>query len=447
MAKERKYFGTDGIRGRVGEGAITPEFMLKLGWAAGKVLGRQGKCKVIIGKDTRTSGYMLESALESGFASAGVDIRLTGPFPTPAVAHITRAFRAQAGVVISASHNLHYDNGIKFFSSEGYKLSDELELAIEEKMQKPMTVVPPDQVGKVSFVKDAPGRYIEFCKGTFPMTETLSGLNVVLDCANGATYNIAPYVFDELGARVTTISNQPDGVNINFNCGAVHPNALSERVLQEHADVGIAFDGDGDRVVMVDHKGEIVDGDELLFIIAQDRLQRGILDGGVVGTQMSNLGMELALNELNIPFTRSQVGDRYVLAEMQARDWLLGGENSGHIICGDMTTTGDAIISALQVLTVISETGRSLHELKQAMSKLPQVMINVKARAKLNLQDSAIQDAITTAERTLGPRGRVLIRPSGTEPVIRIMAEGEDKGIVETVVKELSHKLEKMLRA
>ncbi len=435
----RKYFGTDGIRGRVGTGPITPEFVLKLGWAAGKVFAGNGRSKVIIGKDTRISGYMFESALEAGLVAAGVDVAMLGPMPTPAIAYLTRTFHAQAGIVISASHNPYPDNGIKFFSSNGTKLDDEVELAIERQMDQPMSTVESANLGKVTRVDDAGGRYIEFCKSTVPTRFSLRGVKMVIDCAHGATYHVAPAVMGELGATVIVMGAQPDGLNINEKVGSTEPAALQARVLLEGADLGIAFDGDGDRLVFVDRNGEVVDGDELLFIIAQDQLRTAGSCSGVVGTLMSNLGFELALKELEIPFARSKVGDRYVIELMKSRGWMLGGENSGHIICGDVTTTGDGLIAALKVLYALVEGGVPLHDAKTGMSKFPQTMINVALADKSQLQDNPeIDRVIATAENRLKGRGRVLLRPSGTEPVVRVMVEGEDDVLVNTLAAEIA---------
>lgn len=424
----KKYFGTDGIRGRVGEAPINAEFMLKLGWAAGRVLGSAGGNRVIIGKDTRISGYMFESALEAGLSAAGVDIKLLGPMPTPAIAYLTRTLHASAGIVISASHNAYVDNGIKFFSSEGAKLPDDVELAIEAEIEKPMVTVDSADLGKADRVEDAAGRYIEFCKGTIPSSFTLKGLKIVVDCANGATYHVAPSVFDELGADVIAIGTEPDGLNINKDCGSTRPELLQKSVLENQADLGIALDGDGDRLIMVDSKGELVDGDELLFIIALSRQEQGMLQGVVVGTLMSNLGLEHALKANNIAFGRANVGDRYVLEMLKQTGGLLGGESSGHIICLDRTTTGDGIVSALQVLAAMIQADKSLNELKQGMKKYPQRMINVPISKKVDLdQSDVIQAAVKSAEDRLAGRGRVLLRPSGTEPVVRVMVEGEDE--------------------
>ncbi|MBK8974190.1 MAG: phosphoglucosamine mutase [Hahellaceae bacterium] len=436
----KRYFGTDGIRGCVGEEPITPEFMLKLGWAVGRVFRRDGKRnRVLIGKDTRLSGYMFESALEAGLAAAGIDVALLGPIPTPAIAHLTRTYRAVAGIVISASHNPYNDNGVKFFSSQGMKLPDEVELAIEEQLAQPMTLIDSSQLGKAARFEDAKGRYIEFCKSTVQFNLSFSGLKVVLDCAEGATYQVAPSVFREMGAHVESIGVTPNGLNINENIGSTHPEALREKVLASGADVGIAFDGDGDRVVMVDHKGEIVDGDELLYIIAMDRKQKGRLPGGVVGTLMTNYGAELAFREAGIPFERARVGDRYVMEVLSKNGWLLGGEGSGHLVALDCTTTGDGIISALQVLAAMVSSGKSLHDIKQGMQKLPQLMINVRVSERKDpMSIEAIRRAADAAEQRLAGQGRVLLRPSGTEPLIRVMAEGRDASLVQQVAKELA---------
>jgi phosphoglucosamine mutase len=435
----RQFFGTDGIRGRVGDYPVTPEFMLKLGWATGRVLGTQRNDRVIIGKDTRISGYMFESALEAGLSAAGVDILLLGPMPTPAVAYLTRTLHACAGIVISASHNGYADNGIKFFSAEGAKLPDAVELAIEAEIDKPMTTVDSDRLGKAKRVGDAGGRYIEFCKSTIPLSLSLKGMSVAVDCAHGATYDVAPSVFEELGAGVVAIGIDPDGLNINRNCGSTQPERLQKTVLEHQADVGIALDGDGDRVIMVDHRGELVDGDELLYIIAMSRLQGGSLSGGVVGTLMSNLGLEHALLSHNIAFERANVGDRYVLERLNQTRSLIGGESSGHIICLDRTTTGDGIVSALQVLAAMVQSGKSLHELKTGMKKYPQRMINVPVSGKLDLDKATVvQQAVRSAEQRMAGRGRVLLRPSGTEPVVRVMVEGEDEQQVHAEAEQLA---------
>jgi len=435
----RRYFGTDGVRGLVGDGPINPEFVLKLGWAAGKVFAREGRSKVIIGKDTRISGYMFESALEAGLVAAGVDVSLLGPMPTPAIAYLTRTFHAQAGIVISASHNPYHDNGIKFFSDQGSKLADEVELEIERQIDQPMTTVASAQLGKVVRINDAAGRYIEFCKSTVPSYFNLRGKKIIVDCANGANYHVAPAVLEELGAQVVAIGIEPDGLNINDGVGSTSPESLRRRVLTEQADLGIAFDGDGDRVLFVDHRGELVDGDELLFIIACDQLRTKGSCAGVVGTLMSNMGFELALSALKIPFARAKVGDRYVMEMMRANGWQLGGENSGHIICSDVTTTGDGIISALKVLFAVTSTGKTLHELKSGMQKFPQIMLNVRVDKKFDLKEAgSVRDAVSLIEEKSSGRGRVLLRPSGTEPVVRVMVEGEDRIQVETLCSELA---------
>ncbi len=440
----RKYFGTDGIRGKVGEAPITPDFVLKLGWAAGKVLARHGSRKVLIGKDTRISGYMLESALEAGLAAAGLSAAFTGPMPTPAIAYLTRTFRAEAGIVISASHNPFDDNGIKFFSAEGTKLPDEVEEAIELEMEKPLTCVESAELGRASRIVDAAGRYIEFCKGTFPSELSLNGLKIVVDCANGATYHIAPNVLRELGATVIAIATQPDGMNINKECGATDLRMLQQRVLAEKADLGLAYDGDGDRIMMVDHLGEKVDGDQILYIIAREGLRQGQLRGGVVGTLMSNMGLELALKQLGIPFARAKVGDRYVLEKMQEKKWRLGAENSGHVILLDKTTTGDGIVASLQVLTAIVRNHMSLHDLCSGMKMLPQVLVNVRFSGEGDpLEDDAVKSVTSEVEKTLAGRGRVLLRKSGTEPLIRVMVEGEN----EAQVTELAHRIAEQVKA
>ncbi|UTF59713.1 phosphoglucosamine mutase [Gilvimarinus sp. DA14] len=442
----RKYFGTDGIRGRVGEAPITPDFMLKLGWAAGRVLVDRydGPGLILIGKDTRISGYMFESALQAGLINAGVDVGLLGPMPTPGIAYLTRTFQAQAGIVISASHNSYYDNGIKFFSANGTKLADDIEHAIEAQLDEPMFTA--ERLGKARRITDAAGRYIEFCKGTMPWGFNLSGLQIVVDCAHGATYHIAPSVFSELGAKVIPFATEPNGTNINRSCGSTNPEALKEKVQEVGADLGIAFDGDGDRVVFVDHKGEIVDGDELLYIIAAYQQEYGGGCAGVVGTLMSNFGFELGLKKLGIGFARAKVGDRYVIETMRKNGWALGGESSGHIVCSNVTTTGDGIISALQVLLAICTMEQSLNTAKQGMAKLPQTMINVHRVKKVDLaKDEAVQKAVAATEEKLSGRGRVLLRPSGTEPVVRVMVEGEDKAQVKSLAQELAREVEKAL--
>ena len=440
MAAKKRYFGTDGIRGKVGRTPITPDFMLKLGWAAGKVFAKgSNRSKILIGKDTRISGYMFEAALEAGLTAAGVDINLTGPMPTPAIAYLTSTLRAQAGIVISASHNSFEDNGIKFFSDNGTKLPDHIELAIEAEIDKALTTVEPKSLGKASRIDDARGRYIEFCKSTVGSRLTLTGLKIVVDCANGATYDIAPAVLAELGADVVTLGTNPNGLNINDKIGSTSPGALKEKVLEVGADLGVALDGDGDRSIMVDHQGNVIDGDEMLFVIACERRRQNAEFGGVVGTQMSNLGMELALAEFEIPFARTAVGDRFVLQEMQRRGWQLGGESSGHIICHDITKTGDGIVSALQVLTAVVLTNKSLIELRSAMQKLPQTMINVSLSQPSNVSENqSIREGVSSIEEKLNGRGRVLLRPSGTEPVLRVMVEGEDSDQVAQLARELA---------
>ena len=435
----RQYFGTDGVRGRVGEMPIVPEFAMKLGWAAGKVLAASGKPSVVIGKDTRLSGYMLEAALHSGLSAAGVDVRLLGPMPTPAVAHLARAFHASAGVVISASHNPYFDNGIKFFSADGKKLPDSIEHEIEDWLEKPMTIDNPDAVGKTLRQEDAKGRYIEFCKASFPYHLSLRGLKIVVDCAHGATYQVGPAVFRELGAQVITVGCEPNGLNINADCGSTHPQALQASVLVNKADLGIAFDGDGDRIVMVDHTGSVVDGDEIIYMIARSRMDDSQPLQGVVGTLMSNMGMEVALRDLGLEFVRAKVGDRYVMEQLTQRGWTLGGEGSGHVVCLDKTTTGDAIIASLQVLTAVVRSGRSLQELRQGMIKFPQQLINVKIGQKSDpMQNALVRDAVAQVEAELGTRGRVLLRASGTEPVIRVMVEGEHQSQISRLCQHLA---------
>lgn len=428
--KHLKYFGTDGIRGRVGNIPITPDFVLKLGWAAGKVLSRYSKCRsnqIIIGKDTRISGYMLESALESGLAAAGLSAALTGPMPTPAIAYLTRAFRAEAGIVISASHNPFYDNGIKFFSVKGTKLDSAVEHSIEIELNKCLTCVDPKELGKASRIVDAAGRYIEFCKGTFPTHLSLRKLKIVVDCANGATYHIAPNVFRELGANVDTIACRPNGVNINKECGATNIRQLRTQVLAKKADLGIAYDGDGDRVIMVDHFGNRVDGDQMLYIIAREKLYRSKrLTGGVVGTLMSNMGLVLALKQLNIPFIRAGIGDRCVLKMLKKKGWHIGGENSGHIVLLDKTTTGDGIIVGLQILSAMVNNCVSLYELCNDIYLLPQILVNVYCSGiDSPLESDLVRKEVKAVAGELSEQGRVLLRKSGTEPYIRIMVEGK----------------------
>jgi phosphoglucosamine mutase len=446
MAK--KYFGTDGIRGKVGTYPITPDFMLKLGWAAGQVFASEGQNFVLLGKDTRISGYMFESALEAGLAAAGVDTRLVGPMPTPAIAYLARTLHAKAGIVLSASHNPFYDNGIKFFSAQGTKLPDDLEQKIESYLDyESITTVESSKLGKAKRVEDAAGRYIEFCKASVSAGTKFDGMKIVVDCANGATYHIAPHVFTELGANVITIGAEPNGLNINENYGATSPQNLVKTVLENQADFGIALDGDGDRLIMVDHKGELVDGDELIYIIAKARLKSGLATGPIVGTLMTNLGMEHALKGLNLPLLRANVGDRYVIEMMNEYNSMLGGENSGHIICLDKTTTGDGIISALQVVAEIQKTGLSLHDLKSGMHKYPQVLINVRTKQKVDLNHSGIQNAVKAVENSLGANGRVLLRASGTEPLIRVMVEGHDFSSVENFAKQLAEDVKQAIVA
>ncbi|MWN05389.1 phosphoglucosamine mutase [Gilliamella sp. Pas-s95] len=435
----RKYFGTDGIRGKVGEYPITPDFALKLGWAAGRVLAKDGVKKVLIGKDTRISGYMLESALEAGFASAGVAAAFTGPMPTPAIAYLTRTFRADAGVVISASHNPFYDNGIKFFSTEGKKLDDTIELEIEAELEKEIDCVESKQLGRASRITDAAGRYIEFCKSTFDHDLSLAGLKIVVDCANGATYHIAPKVLRELGAQVIKIGCEPDGVNINENCGATDVKALAKCVIDEKANLGFALDGDGDRIIMVDHEGRKVDGDLIIYIIAREALRQGQLKGGVVGTLMSNMGLEIALKKLGIPFVRAKVGDRYVLEKLVEKDWRLGAENSGHVLLLDKTTTGDGIVAGLQVLAAMVRNDMSLADLCSGMTMLPQVLINVRFSGEHDpLNSTTVKSAIEQAEKQLSHHGRVLIRKSGTEPLIRVMVEGSNQHEVQKLAQNIA---------
>lgn len=436
----RHYFGTDGIRGRVGKWPITPEFVLKLGWAVGKVLARQGNGKVLIGKDTRISGYMFESVLESGLSAAGIDTHLLGPMPTPAIAYLTRTLRAQAGIVISASHNPYYDNGIKFFSAQGTKLPEDVEQAIEEQLDQSMTTVDSADLGRAVRVVDAPGRYIEFCKSTVSSNVILNGVKMVVDCANGAAYHIAPNVFRELGAEVIEQGVEPNGLNINLHCGATHPDILRQHVLEQKADLGVAFDGDGDRTIMVDHQGNVLDGDELLYIIARDKTAAGSLDGGVVGTVMSNFGFECAIKQLGLAFVRVPVGDRNVLNELIKRGWYLGGEPSGHIICRKMTTTGDGIVTALQVLAAMHRQERPLAMLCDGLKKLPQAIHNVRTNKIGNnpLDQLPIREAVQQVERELANKGRVLLRCSGTEPVVRIMVEGENAQQVKQLAEQLA---------
>ena len=445
---KRKYFGTDGIRGKVGESPITADFFLKLGWAAGQVFSQEGHNFVLVGKDTRISGYMFESALEAGLTAAGVDTHLLGPMPTPAVAYLTRTLRASAGIVISASHNPYYDNGVKFFSVQGTKLPDDLEKKIEHYIDAPMTTVDSSILGKARRIGDAAGRYIEFCKASIPTRLDFSGMKIVVDCAHGATYHIAPHVLRELGADIVVIGAEPNGLNINEGCGATKPDKLVAAVLENKADFGIALDGDGDRLVMVDHKGEVVDGDELIYIIAKSRQDVGQMSGPVVGTLMTNLGMEYGLKNLGIELLRANVGDRYVLEMLSTHKGILGGENSGHIICLDRTTTGDGIIAALQVMAEMHDSGRTLNELKSGMQKYPQILVNVKTAKKMTPEaEVSIQKAVKGVEDKLGAKGRVLLRASGTEPLIRVMVEGEDATVVENYAQQLAEDVKKAIGA
>ena len=441
----RKYFGTDGVRGTVGEFPITPDFVLKLGWAAGKVLAAHGGSKILIGKDTRISGYMFESALEAGISAAGVDVRLLGPLPTPGIAYLTRTLSAQAGIVISASHNAYTDNGIKFFGADGRKLNDEIELEIERLLDEDMSVVATDQIGKVRRIDDARGRYIEFCKSTVPGLN-LSGMKIVVDTANGAAYHIAPDVFEELGAEVVAMANTPDGFNINRDCGSTHPEKLQQRVLDEKADLGVALDGDADRLIMVDHTGKLVDGDQLLFVVARDRKESGADMPGVVGTLMSNFGLELALQAQGIEFVRAKVGDRYVMEQLDQRGWLIGGESSGHLVCLDCTSTGDGTVSALQVLAALSRRDQSLADAVADVALLPQTMINVRGSSRDGFMDRAeVKAAMADVEEKLAGNGRILLRPSGTEPLVRVMIEGKDADQVASLCRDLADVVEKAI--
>jgi phosphoglucosamine mutase len=435
----RRYFGTDGIRGKVGIPPMTVDFVMKVGWAAGKVLSSQGKGSVVIGKDTRISGYMFESALEAGLAAAGLDVILLGPMPTPAVAYMTQARRAVAGIVISASHNPYHDDGVKFFNADGFKLSDKVEQAIEDMIDQPLLMVESDQLGKATRMEDAKGRYIEVCKSSISFNTTLRGMKIVVDCAHGATYHIAPAVFRELGAEVLEIGTAPNGLNINKDVGALHPGNMRAMVLENKADIGIAFDGDGDRLMMMDSKGDVKDGDQLLYIIAKSKLVTGRLSGGVVGTLMTNLGLEHALEKLGIKFERANVGDRHVMERLIEKGWSLGGESSGHIICLDKTSTGDGIIASLQVLDWLVESGISLTEACDDMTLYPQTMINVPIAKKIDFQSMpAIQQSVSAAESELNGRGRVLLRASGTESLIRVMVEGEDAAMVNKLASKIA---------
>tara|TARA_B110000238_G_scaffold171554_1_gene189517 strand:+ start:434 stop:1774 length:1341 start_codon:yes stop_codon:yes gene_type:complete len=435
----RRYFGTDGIRGKVGVPPMTVDFVMKVGWAAGKVLAKQGKGSVVIGKDTRISGYMFESALEAGLAAAGLDVILLGPMPTPAVAYMTQARRAVAGIVISASHNPYHDDGVKFFNADGYKLSDKVEQAIEDMIDQPLTMVESELLGKATRMEDAKGRYIEYCKSSIPFNTTLRGIKIVVDCAHGATYHIAPAVFRELGAEVLELGTKPNGLNINKDVGALHPDNMRAMVLENQADMGIAFDGDGDRLMMMDSKGDVKDGDQLLYIIAKSKLMTGRLSGGVVGTLMTNLGLEHALKKEGIEFERANVGDRHVMEKLMDKGWSVGGESSGHIICLDKTSTGDGIIASLQVLDWLVEKDITLTKACNGMSLYPQIMINVPIAKKIDLQSlPAVQQSVSAAESELNGKGRVLLRASGTEPLIRVMVEGEDAVLVNKLALEIA---------
>ena len=438
--KLANYFGTDGIRGEVGVEPITADFFLKLGWAVGSVLSEQGKASVVIGKDTRVSGYLFESALEAGFLSAGVNVGLLGPMPTPAIAYLAQTYNASAGVVISASHNQFQDNGVKFFSAKGLKLSDTDQAKIEQKLSEPMVSVSSEKIGKAYRHEQPLGRYIEFCKSTFDRSVNLNNLNLVIDCANGATYHIAENVFSELGANVNIINNTPDGFNINKNCGATDTKHLQQVVLETGADLGIAFDGDGDRLMMVDHMGNMIDGDQLVFIVAKAwKSQNRLTNNSVVGTKMTNLGMRHGLRDLDIQFIEADVGDRYVMEEMKRHGAVLGGEGSGHMICLDKTTSGDGIVAALQVLEVLVKSQVKLAELANDMVKYPQVLINVKTKDKVNLDNhQALIAATKEVEAVLGDEGRVLIRASGTEPLIRVMVEAKNASTTQQCAEKLA---------
>jgi len=441
----RKYFGTDGVRGTVGQFPITPDFVLKLGWAAGKVMAAHGGSRILIGKDTRISGYMFESALEAGISAAGVDVRLLGPLPTPGIAYLTRTLSAQAGIVISASHNAYTDNGIKFFGPDGRKLNDEIELEIERLLDEEMSVVATDQIGKVRRIDDARGRYIEFCKSTAPGLD-LSGMKIVVDTANGAAYHIAPDVLEELGATVIAMANQPDGFNINRDCGSTHPEKLQQRVVEEKADLGIALDGDADRLIMVDEHGKLIDGDQLLYVVARDRKETGADVPGVVGTLMSNFGLELALQALGVEFVRAKVGDRYVMEQLDQRGWMIGGESSGHLVCLDRTSTGDGTVSALQVLAALARRKQSLADAVADVALLPQTMINVRGPNRDGFEElPAVKAAMAEVESKLAGNGRILLRPSGTEPLVRVMVEGKEPGQVEALCRELADVVEKAI--
>lgn len=442
----KKYFGTDGIRGMVGKHPITPDFMLKLGWAVGRVFVGEEYGFVLVGKDTRISGYMFESAIEAGLSAAGANTRLLGPMPTPGIAYLTRTLRAKIGIAISASHNPYHDNGIKFFSEYGTKLSDKLENKIEEYMGFPMTTVESSKLGKASRLTDAAGRYIEFCKSTIPTNINFKGMRIIVDCAHGATYHIAPHVFNEVGGEVVSVAAEPNGLNINNECGATRPEYIASKVLEYRANLGIALDGDGDRLIMADHKGEIVDGDELVYIIAKSNQNAGISQKNVVGTLMSNIGMEYALNKIGINLLRANVGDRYVIDMLIKHKAILGGEGSGHIICLNKTTTGDGIVAALQVITEMQRSGKSLHELKQGMQKYPNILKNIRINKKINIDEiTGIKQAVQTVEKKIGKNGRVLLRASGTEPLIRVMVEGEDKNDIDAHANQLVNDIKKAI--
>lgn len=440
---ERKYFGTDGVRGRVGDYPITPDFAVKLGWAAGRALAAKGTRKVLVGKDTRVSGYMLESSLEAGLAAAGVNVDFLGPMPTPGIAYLTRTFRAAAGIVISASHNPYYDNGIKFFADNGHKLPDATEMEIERLLDEPMDCVSSEHLGRANRIDDAAGRYIEFCKSVFPSDLSLQGLHIVVDCAHGATYHIAPNVLRELGAQVTEIGTKPDGLNINKDCGATELAALQQAVIDQQADCGMALDGDGDRIMMVTDKGRIIDGDEILYVLAVTAQQQGQLQGGLVGTLMTNFALEQECQRRNIPFVRAKVGDRYVIEELVKRDWHIGGENSGHVINRQYHTTGDGIIAGLQVLAAMQSEQTSLHELSRDFRKLPQVLINVRyTPGEQPLATEQVNNVVREVEQALAGKGRVLLRKSGTEPLIRVMVEGEDESVVRAFAQQIANEVE-----
>ncbi|RUO74281.1 phosphoglucosamine mutase [Pseudidiomarina sediminum] len=440
---QRKYFGTDGVRGRVGDFPITPDFAVKLGWAAGTVLSRSGNQRVLMGKDTRLSGYMLESALEAGLLSAGVSVEFLGPMPTPAIAYLTRNFRAAAGIVISASHNPYHDNGIKFFSDSGSKLPDAVEREIEALLDEPLVCVPSEQMGRASRIDDAPGRYIEFCKSVFPTELSLAGLTIVVDCAHGATYHIAPDVLRELGGTVIEIGTSPNGININQGCGATDLKALQAAVVEHQADLGFALDGDGDRVMLVTAEGRVVDGDDIIYILARAAQQDGMLQGGIVGTLMSNFALEKYFADHHIPFVRANVGDRYVMEELAKRDWLIGGENSGHIITRQFHSTGDGMIAGLQVLTAMLREQASLTELLGDFEKFPQALVNVRFKAGSDpLNNAQVQAAVAEVEQTLGDDGRVLLRKSGTEPLIRVMVEGRNSEQVQALAQQIADQVD-----